>query len=125
MDWTTKNYAQANHPPVVKLGHAAELNAKRGELISLSAKGTTDPDGNDLKYEWFYYGEVGTFTTSNARAGQPLVINQFDQPQASFTVPNTRVMVPGTGTMHIVLAVTDTGIPALTRYERVIVNVTE
>ena len=125
MDWTTKNYAQANHPPVVKLGHAAELNAKRGELISLSAKGTTDPDGNDLKYEWFYYGEVGTFTTSNARAGQPLVINQFDQPQASFNVPNTRVMVPGTGTMHIILAVTDTGIPALTRYERVIVNVTE
>jgi hypothetical protein len=32
-------------------------------------------------------------------------------------------MPPGTGTMHIILAVTDNGIPALTRYKRVIVNV--
>ena len=125
IDWTTKAFDQANHPPVVKLGHAAELHAKRGEVISLSAKGTNDPDGNDLKYEWFYYGEVGSFTTSNARTGQPLVIDQFDQQQASFTVPNARVMLPGTGTMHVILAVTDNGIPSLTRYRRVIVNVTE
>jgi hypothetical protein len=31
---------------------------------------------------------------------------------------------PGTGTMHIILAVTDHGTPRLTRYQRVIVNVT-
>ena len=32
-------------------------------------------------------------------------------------------MPPGTGTMHIILAVTDHGTPALTRYQRVIVDV--
>ena len=34
-------------------------------------------------------------------------------------------MLPGTGTMHIILAVTDKGTPPLTRYGRVIVDVTE
>ena len=33
------------------------------------------------------------------------------------------VMAPGTGTMHIILAVTDHGSPRLTRYRRVIVEV--
>ncbi len=125
IDWTTKSYDQANHPPVVKLAHPAEIQAKRGDVIELSAQGTTDPDGDALSYEWFYYGEVGTLATSNATSGQPLAINDFDQPQATFTVPGSRVMSPGTGTMHIVLAVTDNGIPNLTRYKRVIVEVTK
>ncbi|QEG34166.1 DUF1593 domain-containing protein [Bythopirellula goksoeyrii] len=123
IDWTTKPYEQANHPPVVRLGHATELGAKRGDKITLSAEGTTDPDGDELSYEWFYYGEAGSFTTSNGRTGQPLEIKNFDQQQASFTVPDGRVMPPGTGTMHIILAVTDDGTPRLTRYQRVIVTV--
>jgi hypothetical protein len=32
-------------------------------------------------------------------------------------------MAPGTGTMHIILAVTDHGTPRLTRYQRAIVTV--
>jgi hypothetical protein len=123
MDWTIKPYAQANHPPVPKLGHAANLTAKPGQRVDLSADGTTDPDGDALSYEWFYYGEAGTFTTSSARTGQPIEIRDFDQPKAWFTVPTGRVMPPGTGTIHIILAVTDHGTPRLTRYQRVIVNV--
>ncbi len=38
-------------------------------------------------------------------------------------MPDKRVMPPGTGTIHIILAVTDHGQPRLTRYQRVIVNV--
>jgi hypothetical protein len=125
IDWTDKPYDQANHPPRPQLAHPAELQAKRGELIELSALGTSDPDGDSLSYEWFYYGEVGTFTTSSGRTGQPLEIQGFDQQQASFTVPEGRVMQPGTGTMHIILAVTDQGTPNLTRYKRVIVTITE
>ena len=123
MDWTIKPRSEANHPPVVKLGHSAELTAKRGDRVTLSAVGSTDPDGDDLSYKWFYYGEVGTFTTSNGRTGQPLTIETHDKPEAAFVVPTGRVMPPGTGTMHIILAVTDNGTPALTRYARVIVNV--
>jgi hypothetical protein len=124
MDWTIKPYKEANHPPVPKLGHPARLTAKPGERVELSAAGTTDPDGDAVSYEWFYYNEAGTFPLSSARSGQPLEIKNFDQPKAWFTVPTARVMAPGTGEMHIILAVTDHGTPRLTRYQRVIVNVT-
>ncbi|MEK7780811.1 MAG: nucleoside hydrolase-like domain-containing protein [Verrucomicrobiota bacterium] len=124
MIWTvTTNYAAANHPPVLKLGHPSRLTAKPGERVNLSAAGTTDPDGDALSYEWFYYNEAGTFPLSNARSGQPLSIQNFDQSQAGFNVPTNRVMAPGTGAMHIILAVTDHGAPRLTRYQRVIVDV--
>jgi len=125
MDWTIKPYDKANHPPVPKLAHPARLTAKKGDTVNLSAEGSADPDGDELTYEWFYYGEAGSFTFSSARTGQPLTIKDFDQPQASFEVPTKRVMPPGAGTMHIVLAVTDNGTPRLTRYQRVIVDVKE
>ena len=123
MDWTIQPYEKANHPPVPKLSHANALSARPGERVQLNAEGSTDPDGDALSYEWFYYGEPGTFTTSSGRTGQPVVIQDFDRPRASFTVPTERVMPPGTGTMHIILAVTDDGTPRLTRYRRVIVTV--
>jgi hypothetical protein len=121
MDWTVKSYAEANHPPVPRLAHPAMLTAKPGDRVDLSAEGSYDPDGDKLSYHWFYYGEAGTFTTSLARTGDPVPIENADQPQAWFTVPTQRVL--RNGTMHIILAVTDNGSPALTRYKRVIVNV--
>ncbi len=121
MDWTIKPYAEANHPPVPKLDHAAELTAKQGDRIQLSAKASTDPDGDALSYEWIYYPEVGTFTMSGASSGMPLTIENADKAEASFEVPKKRVL--RTGTMHIILAVTDQGSPPLTRYQRVIVEV--
>lgn len=123
MDWTIKTYSDANHPPVPKLAHAARLTAKPGQRVELSAEGTTDPDGDAVSYEWLYYNEAGTFPLSSARSGQPLEIKNFDQQKASFTVPTARVMAPGTGTMHLILAVTDHGTPRLTRYRRVLVTV--
>lgn len=125
MDWTIKPYAEANHPPVPKLAHPNRLSARPGQRIQLSAEGTSDPDGDAVSYEWFYYGEAGTFSVSSGRSGQPIDIENFDQPKASFVVPTGRVMPPGTGTMHIILAVTDHGSPRLTRYARVIVDVAE
>jgi hypothetical protein len=50
-------------------------------------------------------------------------IKNFDQPKAWLVVKTSRVMPPGTGTMHIILAVTDHGTPRLTRYQRVIIDV--
>ena len=121
MDWTVKPFDGANHPPVPMLGHPDRLTAKPGERVDLSAEGTTDPDGDGISYEWFYYGEPGTFTVSSARTGQPLLIEDANQAKAWFTVPTNRVL--RNGTMHIILAVTDQGSPPLTRYRRVIVDV--
>lgn len=123
MDWTIKSFADANHPPVVKLDHPAELKARPGERVDLSAEGSYDTDGDEIAYHWFYYSEVGTFTTASARTGDPVPIQNSDKSQAWFTVPTERVL--RNGSMHIILAVTDNGSPNLTRYQRVIVNVEE
>ena len=123
MDWTIQPVDKANHPPVAKLAHSNTLSARPGQRVELSAAGSSDPDGHALSFEWFYYKEVGTFATSTARDGQPIPISNFDQQQASFIVPTRNTMAPGTGTLHIILAVTDHGTPRLTRYQRVIVDV--
>lgn len=119
MDWTVNDYKNANHPPVVKLSSPKEITAKVGDRVELSAEGSCDPDGNKLSYSWFYYPEPGTFNIATARKGNPLKIENADQAKAWFIVPKTERK----GTMHIIVAVTDNGKPALTRYERVIVTV--
>lgn len=119
MDWTVNDYKNANHPPVVKLSSPKEITAKVGDRVELSAEGSSDPDGNELSYSWFYYPEPGTFNIATARKGNPLKIENADQAKAWFIVPKTERK----GTMHIIVAVTDNGKPALTRYERVIVTV--
>lgn len=123
MDWTIHPVEKANHPPVVKIENEQFIDAKKGEHIELSAVGSTDPDGDALSYNWFCYAEAGTFPVSSARSGQPIEVTNFDQQKAWFKVPSSRVMPPGTGTIHIILAVTDHGSPRLTRYKRIIVNV--
>ncbi len=120
MDWTIKSYRDANHPPVVQLRTGGEITAKPGDTIHLGAEGTMDPDGDRLSYKWFYYGEPGTFILSTARTGDPLNIKDNDKVNASFVVPEKYGRL---GTLHIILAVTDNGTPALTRYQRVIVTV--
>lgn len=123
MDWTIKPYREANHPPVPKLDHPSLITAKLGERVNLSAVGSTDPDGDALSYEWFCYAEAGTRGLSSSNTGVKLALRNFDQPKAWFDVTSSRVMPPGIGTMHIILAVTDHGSPRLTRYQRVIVDV--
>ena len=125
MDWTIMPYNKANHPPVVKLDNPNYIKAKQGDRIDLSAVGTIDPDGDLLSYEWFCYEEAGTRGMSNSRTGIKHDIIGFDQQKAWLVVKKSRVMPPGTGTMHIILAVTDHGTPRLTRYQRVIIDVVE
>ncbi len=110
MDWTVKPVDAANHPPFPN-GHANRLNAKPTETVKLSAEGSSDPDGHALSYCWFCYSEAGTFPVSSASSGIPIPITNFDKSEASFVVPDKRVMPPGTGSIHIILAVTDHGQP--------------
>lgn len=119
MDWTIQPFAAANHPPRVTLP-VTRITAHPGDRVTLSAA-ATDPDGDALTYRWSYYGEPGTYVLSSGRTGAPLDIADADKPEASFTVPQKRDFP--TGTMHLIVAVTDGGSPALTRYGRVIVEV--
>jgi hypothetical protein len=113
MDWTTKPYAGANHPPVPKLAHADAVTVKSGERFVLDARGSTDPDGDSLSYWWFQYPEAGTYRGKIAIQGSPNIWH------VGFVAP--KVTQPETA--HFILRLTDKGTPALTRYKRVIVTI--
>ena len=87
----------------------------------MPAAASTDPDGDELSFKWYYYPEPGTFNCSTGRSGSPLKIENADKAEASFIVPKAGRL----GTMHIIVEVSDGGKPSLTRYQRVIINVTE
>jgi Protein of unknown function (DUF1593) len=120
MDWTIKDYQHANHPPdVVVNGVSGKdvlyLNAVVGQPVSLSAAGSSDPDGNQLQFHWSAYNEAG--------------YHVFFQPGPTATVTGAdnlaaTVTVNAAGSVHVILAVTDNGTPNLTSYRRVILNVT-
>jgi hypothetical protein len=112
MDWCQKDYKNANHPPLAKLIHSNTISAKAGETVELNASASTDPDGNKLSYQWLHYREAGTW---------PGWVKPAEPGQAKTTVKMPSVQKPES--LHYVVAVTDNGQPALTRYQRVIVSV--
>ena len=116
MDWCTQTYEEANHPPIPALGHPDEITVKSGDIFSLDASGTTDPDGDNLSYWWFPYPEAGTYKREISFG--PLAENLYNV----HTIKAPKV--DKTETAHFILKVTDKGTPALSRYKRVIVTIT-
>jgi hypothetical protein len=114
IDWSIKAYADANHPPLAKLAHANELTISAGDTVRLNASPSSDPDQQQLSFEWIYYREVGSYESRSA-----IKILNAKNMVASFVAP--KVSTPET--IHVILAVTDNGTPALTRYQRVVVTV--
>ena len=113
MDWCTKPYSEANHPPVPVLSHDDEFSIKSGEPFMLDALESYDPDGDNLSFLWTYYPEAGSNNTDFSIGGAENVhLIHLMAPE-----------VESTQTLHIILKVTDKGVPALSRYKRVIITV--
>lgn len=112
-DWCVKPYEQANHAPVVELDHALDLTVESGQTIQLSAKGTFDPDKDELSYNWWQYEEADTYS------GNVLIENPKAE-KSSLIVPKDAQKGQ---TIHIICEVTDNGKPNLTRYQRLILTV--
>lgn len=112
LDWCVKDYKNANHPPVVKLGHSENLTVDSGDTVRLNATGTYDPDDDRLFYEWWQYKEPGNYdgclTIMNAGHSEINVLTPI--------VKNSKMA-------HIILEVTDSGKPNLTRYRRIILTI--
>jgi len=113
MDWCTKPYDEANHPPVPALNHPENITVKSGEGFGLDASGTTDPDGDNLSYLWFHYPEAGSYK-------KMIKINSAENACGVYVIAPE---VEKTETAHFIFKVTDKGKPQLSRYKRVIVNI--
>ena len=149
MAWTIEPYDRANHNPVVTVNGRAgdeplQIAAKVGVPVTLDASGTKDPDGNALRYDWFFYQEAGRGIPGHpvairrlppAGAAQPGAGNIPSAPVDGPPQPPPRVTIEGAssaravvtprvaGTAHVILAVRDNGNPTLTSYRRVIMTI--
>jgi hypothetical protein len=113
LDWCVKDYAHANHPPVVRVVGGNERVVNSGEIVGLDGSESRDPDGGRLKFRWIFYPEAGSYR------GDLPQLKGADEAAASFIAPN----VEEPATLHLILIATDAGQPPLTRYQRVIVRV--
>jgi hypothetical protein len=144
MDWSTKDAKSANHNPRVAVngrsGHEPlELDARVGQPLTLDAAGTNDPDGDSLRFTWFFYPEAG-----GGIPGQPLAVwhappaGEGGIPPApaggppelparvvleNAATPRVTVVPKVEGLAHVILAVEDDGAPSLTSYRRVILKI--
>lgn len=118
LDWCVKPYEKANHNPVVIVNGASGysplyINAKRGDLLKFNAAASSDPDGNSLSYQWFIYDEI------SGTLGQYIKLKK-SKGICSFNIPD----ISG-DTIHLILAVNDNGIPSLTTYKRIIIQISD
>ena len=142
LNWcVASTYEAANHKPEIKLSVPRNLTVHSGNTVTLNAS-ITDKDSLNInalwerygaayrqaglnldqfgqimakrpKYSsiWWQYKEAGTYNGM-------LPINRNDLAQIQFIAPR----VDKKCTVHLILEVTDMGVPALTAYERVVVT---
>jgi hypothetical protein len=110
LKWSvTPKYAGANHEPIVKIEGPLTILASAGEKIRLNGA-VSDPDGNAIAVKWWQFG-VGSYPNKVTITNPALA-------QTQVLIPNDAA--PGQ-TIHLILEATDDGMPALTRYQRVVI----
>ena len=126
MDWCiTRTYEGANHNPVVVAnGDSSKdilhINAELGSSIVLDAAGTSDPDGDEIRYRWFHYAEAGLDITNRNKIWS-VEISGSNQTKATVKVPDEMPRRVGKD-IHIILDVEDDGEPSLHAYRRIILH---
>ena len=114
-DWCVKDYASANHHPEVRLKKTSlNIEAKAGSKIKLDASNSIDPDGDKLNFRWWHHAEASTYSGEK--------IADFHSAKTKITIPSD---AKSGETIHLICEVSDSGKPSLTRYQRVILTVTD
>jgi hypothetical protein len=117
MDWCiASSFNKANHNPVVVInGYAGKdvvaIKSTPGTKLTLSAKGSSDPDRHKLAYRWFLYREAGNYKGS-------LALPDAGKEEISFSVPALKT----DESLHLICEVKDNGTPALFSYRRIIIT---
>jgi hypothetical protein len=119
MDWCVKSFANANHAPNPIVNGAdgrgiLRLAAKPDSTIKLSADGSSDPDHDRLAYRWWHYNDADNYDGR-------VQIDKHTTQEALLSVPSDAA----SKSLHVIVEVTDNGEPALTRYRRVVIEVSQ
>lgn len=118
MDWSiTSEYEEANHHPVALVNgdssrRVMEVSISPGASLTLSADGSSDPDGDSLIYSWFFYSEPSSYSGD-------VTIQNSSSNSAKVQIPSNSA----NENIHIILELHDNGTPNLYAYRRVIINV--
>jgi hypothetical protein len=117
MDWCTADPKAANHAPAAALNgdtsrEVVFIDAPPGRKIQLSARGSTDPDGDALSFRWRHYPEAGGQNAALEFPGE-------SRETVDFSTPSTA----GKAEYHILLEVRDNGHPSLVAYRRAVIRV--
>ncbi|MDT0687400.1 nucleoside hydrolase-like domain-containing protein [Autumnicola psychrophila] len=118
MDWSiTPKYSDANHHPIAilngdKTRQVLEMTAAKGSTVTLDAKGSSDPDKDQLNYRWSFYDEPSTYNGE-------ITIENSNSSKPSIKIPNNA----SGKNIHIILELFDDGKPSLYAYRRMIINV--
>ncbi len=149
MDWSIRDPKSANHnPKLVVNGRPGTdpilVDAEVGKSLTLDAAGSTDPDGDALRFRWWFYSEAGGGTPGHplrvwrrppAGAGAPGEGGIPSAPAGGPREPPARVVIDNAsgesatvtpkveGLAHVILTVEDDGTPSLTSYRRVVLRI--
>jgi hypothetical protein len=88
------------------------MDVKPGQVVSLDASESSDPDGDALSYRWFVYKEAGTWDGDVA-------IDRYATPKATLRMPEAA----SSKTIHVILEVRDNGNPSLYSYRRIVLTI--
>jgi hypothetical protein len=118
MNWcVATDFTHANHNPIPALNgdrtkNIIIISATNGATVSLTAEGTSDPDGNSVRAMWWIYPEAGNI--------QGASLTLADGIKTEVQLPK----ITRAGKLHVILQVEDDGNPPLSAYRRAIIEVT-
>jgi hypothetical protein len=116
LQWSVKGPEDVNRAPVAvlngdKSNRVMRISAEPGGTVELDASGSYDPNGGEVRINWFHYVEADTW---------PEKISIENPASATQTI---RIPDDLSGReIHIVLEVRDNGEPQLASYRRVILK---